>query len=234
MRRGGQMVLVTALLSASLVGPLVGLDAAPATAAVRCFGACIAEITDSTVRPAGAIGLIGDSVLMGVDPWIASDLAGAGWGPFHYWAGTGTRVPADNPLGASTVLRQWRAGGFDPAVWIIGVGADDVGFVGSSVRASEDEIELMLTEIGPGRDVVMPTIQHQNKVWESNWNQALRNVAARQPELHVVEWQVEADKHPSWWGGDGVHLSPTGSRVRSQVLVEATVPLLAAVRRAGA
>ena len=55
----------------------------PAGAAVRCFGACIAEIADPTVRPAGAIGLIGDSVLMGVDPWIATDLAAAGWGPFH-------------------------------------------------------------------------------------------------------------------------------------------------------
>ncbi len=204
----------------------------PAGAVVRCFGACIAEIADPTVRPAGAIGLIGDSVLMGVDPWIASDLAGAGWGPFHYWAGTGTRVPADNPLGASTVLRQWRAGGFDPPVWIIGVGADDVGFVGSSVAASEADIDLMLAEIGPGRDVVMATIQHQNPVWEANWNRALRNVAARNPALHVVEWQAEADQHPGWWGGDGVHLSPTGYRARSQALVAATLPLQAAVRAA--
>src|SRR4051812_18959672 len=116
------------LLAVALVAAAVAVMAAPAPAAVRCFGACIAEIADPTVRPAGAIGLIGDSVLMGVAPWIASALAGAGWGPFHYWAGTGTRVPADNPLGASTVLRQWRAGGFDPPVWIIGVGADDVGF----------------------------------------------------------------------------------------------------------
>ncbi len=204
--------------------------ASPAGAAVRCFGACVAEIADPTVRPAGAIGLIGDSVLMGVDPWIATDLAAAGWGPFHYWAGTGTRVPADNPLGASTVLRQWRAAGFDPAVWIIGVGADDVGFVGSSVGASEAEIELMLSEIGPARDVVMPTIQHQNAVWEANWNQALRNVAARRPALHVVEWQAEADQHPSWWGGDGVHLSPTGYKARSQILVAASLPLQAAAR----
>ena len=95
-----------------------------------------------------------------------------------------------------------------------------MGFVGSSVAASEADIELMLAEIGPGRDVVMATIQHQNAVWEANWNQALRNVAARHPALHVVEWQAEADQHPSWWGGDGVHLSPTGYRVRSQALVD--------------
>jgi len=182
-----------------------------------------AEDFDQTVRPAGAIGLIGDSVLMGVDPWIASDLAAAGWGPIHYWAGTGTRVPADNPLGASTVLRLWRAQGFDPAVWIIGVGADDVGFVGFSLAASEADIDLMLDEIGPERDVVMATIQHYNPVWEANWNQALRNVAARRPQLHVVEWQAEADQHPSWWGGDGVHLSPTGYRARSQALTDATL-----------
>ena len=202
----------------------------PAAAVVRCFGPCVAEIADPTVRGAGAIGLIGDSVLMGIDPWIASDLATAGWGPFHYWAGTGTRVPADNPLGAATVLRQWRAAGFDPPVWIIGVGADDVGFVGSSVAASEAEVELLLAEIGSGRDVVMATIQHHNALWEANWNQALRNVAARHPALHVVEWQAEADQHPSWSGGDGVHLSPAGYRVRSQRLVEATMPLQAAAR----
>jgi hypothetical protein len=225
-RRIGWLVVV-AVLS-------MGLAPVPASAAVRCFGACIAEIADATVRPAGAIGLIGDSVLMGVDPWIASDLADAGWGPFHYWAGTGTRVPADNPLGASTVLRQWRGAGFDPPVWIIGVGADDVGFVGSSVAASEADIDLMLTEIGPGRDVVMATIQHQNAVWEANWNHALRNVAARNPALHVVEWQAEADQHPGWWGGDGVHLSPTGYRARSEALVAATLPLQVAVRAGAA
>jgi hypothetical protein len=204
--------------------------APPASAVVRCLGACVAEIVDNTPRPAGAIGLIGDSVLMGVDPWIARDLAGAGWGPIHYWAGTGTRVPADNPLGASTVMRLWRAQGFDPAVWIIGVGADDVGFVGSSVAASEADIDLMLDEIGPERDVVMATIQHYNPGWEANWNQALRNVAARRPQLHVVEWQAEADQHPSWRGGDGVHLSPTGYRARSQALTDATRPFLAADR----
>ena len=219
--------MATALLAAGLAAVPPG---APAGAAVRCFGACVAEIADPTVRPAGAIGLLGDSVLMGVDPWIASDLADAGWGPFHYWAGTGTRVPADNPLGASTVLRQWRAAGFDPPVWIIGVGADDVGFVGSSVAASTADIELMLSEVGPGRDVVMATIQHENKVWQANWNQALRTVAATDPSLHVVEWQAEADQHPSWWGGDGVHLSPTGYRARSQALVAATRPLQAAAR----
>ncbi len=200
------------------------------SAVVRCFGACVAETLDNTARPAGAIGLIGDSVLMGVDPWIAGDLAAAGWGPIHYWAGTGTRVPADNPLGASTVMRMWRAQGFDPAVWIIGVGADDVGFVGYSVAASEAEVDLMLDEIGPERQVVMATIQHHNDVWEANWNQALRNVAARRPHLHVVEWQAQADQHPSWWGGDGVHLSPTGYRARSQALTEATLAWRAAAR----
>ena len=208
---------------AVLAGAAV-VAASKASAVVRCYGACVAEVIDSTARPAGAIGLIGDSVLMGVDPWIAGDLAAVGWGPIHYWAGTGTRVPADNPLGASTVMRTWRAQGFDPAVWIIGVGADDVGFVGSSVAASEADIDLMLDEIGPDRDVVMATIQHYNVLWEANWNQALRNVAARRPQLHVVEWQAEADQHPSWWGGDGVHLSPTGYRARSQVLTEATRP----------
>jgi hypothetical protein len=216
--------MMAALAGASVVA------ASTADGVVRCYGACVAEVIDSTARPAGAIGLIGDSVLMGVDPWIAGDLAAVGWGPIHYWAGTGTRVPADNPLGASTVMRLWRTQGFDPAVWIIGVGADDVGFVGSSVAASEADIDLMLDEIGPDRDVVMATIQHHNAGWEANWNQALRNVAARRVQLHVVEWQAEADQHPSWWGGDGVHLSPTGYRARSQVLTEATLPWRAADR----
>jgi hypothetical protein len=215
-------------VTAAVVASVVAASASPAQAAVRCYGACVAEIVDGTARPAGAIGLIGDSVLMGVDPWIDGDLAAAGWGPIHYWAGTGTRVPADNPLGASTVLHQWRAAGFDPPVWIIGVGADDVGFVGFSEAASEAEINLMLDEIGPDRDVVMATIQHYNPTWETNWNTALRAVAARRPELHVVEWQALADQHPAWWGGDGVHLSPAGYRVRSQTLTAATLAYRAA------
>jgi hypothetical protein len=214
--------VATALLAAGLAAVPAG---APAGAAVRCFGACVAEIADPTVRPAGAIA-IGDSVLMGVDPWTASDLADAGWGPFHYWAGTGTRVPADNPLGASTVLRQWRAAGFDPPVWIIGVGADDVGFVGSSVAASTADIELMLSEVGPGRDVVMATI-HENKV-AGEPEPGLRTVVAADPSFHVVEWQAEADQHPS--GAVTACTCRRPATGRSQALVAATQPLQAAAR----
>jgi hypothetical protein len=208
--------------------------AAPAHAAVRCLGVCVAEIMDDTPRPAGAIGLIGDSVLIGVDPWIDGDLAGAGWGPIHYFGGTGTRAPADNPIGAAQILADWRATGYDPPVWIIGIGADDVGFVGDSQAASEADIEVILNAIGPDRDVVMATIQHPNKFWQTNWNNALRAIAARNPELDVVEWQAEADQHPDWWGGDGVHLSPTGYRQRSLRLTAATLPLRAARQVAAA
>ncbi len=230
MRRLKRFLVFSSFLAAVVAVAAPVLGAPPAGAAVRCFGVCIAEIADPTVRPGGAIGLVGDSVMIGVDPWIAGDLAATGWGPFHYWAGTGTRAPADNSLGAATVVRQFRAAGFDPPVWFIGVGADDVGFVGSSVAASEADIGVILGEIGAGRDVMMATIQHPDAVLEANWNQALHNVAARNPALHVIEWQAEADKHPDWSGGDGVHLSPAGYRARSQFITAALQPLQASAK----
>jgi hypothetical protein len=222
------LFVLLALVAAGVAS--AGVAPPPAGAAVRCLGVCIAEVADPTVRPGGAIGLIGDSVLIGVDPWIGADLADAGWGPFHYWAGTGTRAPADNSLGAAYEIRQFRAAGFDPPVWFIGVGADDVGFVGSSVAASEADIGVVLGEIGAGRDVVMATIQHPNPVWQANWNEALHNVAARDPDLHVIEWQALADQHPEWSGGDGVHLAPNGYRARSQFITAALQPFQAAAR----
>src|SRR4051794_12458431 len=134
-----------------MAGLAVGRGGAPAAAAVRCLGPCIAEIADPTVRPAGAIGLIGDSVLMGVDPWIGTDLAAAGWGPFHYWAGTGTRVPADNPLGASTVVRQWRAARLHPPGWSIRGGAGRGGLVRASVGGGGGAAGPLLVGDWPGR-----------------------------------------------------------------------------------
>src|SRR4051794_36892657 len=90
-RRLGSVAVPALLATVAAVTTVAAVasvaEPVPAGAAVRCFGPCVAEIADPTVRSGGAIGLIGDSVLMGVDPWIASDLAAAGWGPFHYWAG---------------------------------------------------------------------------------------------------------------------------------------------------
>src|SRR6478609_1602764 len=93
----------------------LGVVARPAAADLPIY------VETGTAGPDGALGVIGESSTQGMLPWIPDDLGAAGWGPLRLYAFPGVRIPADNPGFAIPVVQRWRAVGFDPRVWIIGL-----------------------------------------------------------------------------------------------------------------
>ena len=215
-----------AALGAAVVLTLVGLTAVARPAAADLP----VNVQVDTAGPNGPLGLIGESSTQGTLPWIGGDLSALGWGPMRLYAFPGVRIPPDFSGFAIPTVQQWRAQGFDPRVWVIGLGANDVGFTTSSVSAAEALIDRMLDTIGPGREVLWLNITHPEASWQAAWNQALTNVAARRLNLHIFDWASIAAQHPDWLVGDGVHLTPTGYRQRSLLIADATKVLMQANR----
>jgi hypothetical protein len=215
--------LVRSLVAAVLlmVGVLA-VAARPAAADLPVY------VETGTVGPNGALGMIGESSTQGMLPWIADDLGALGWGPLRMYAAPGVRIPPDNAGFAIPVVQRWRAEGFDPRVWIIGLGANDVGFSTTNVSGAAAYIDSMLDAIGPGREVLWIDITHHEADWQAAWNQALANVAARRLNLHVFDWAAIAAQHPEWIVSDHVHLTPTGYRQKSLMVADATRVLMQA------
>src|SRR4051794_33170457 len=181
-----------------------------------------------TAGPRGALGLIGESSTQGTLPWIGGDLAALGWGPMRLYAFPGVRIPPDRSGFAIPTVQTWRAEGFDPRVFVLGLGANDVGFSQDSVPKAAAYIDSMLDAVGPGREVLWLNITHPEASWQAAWNTALNQVAARRLNLHIFDWASIAAQHPDWLVGDGVHLTPTGYRQRSLLIADATKVLMQA------
>jgi hypothetical protein len=185
-------------------------------------------IETGTGGPDGALGLIGESSTQGTFPWLPDDLGALGWGPLRLYAFPGVRIPPDNPGFAIPVVQRWRTEGFDPRVWIIGLGANDVGFSTTSVPKATAYIDAMLDAIGPGREVLWINITHHEPDWQAAWNEALVEVAARRLNLHLFDWASLAAQHPEWMAPDRVHSTATGYRQKSLLVANATKALMQA------
>jgi hypothetical protein len=215
---------LVAVLAVVVVALGLGALARPAGADLPIY------VETGTAGPNGALGMIGESSTQGTLPWIAGDLGAVGWGPLRLYAFPGVRIPPDNPGFAIPVVQRWRAEGFDPRVWIIGLGSNDVGFTTTSIPRATAYIDAMLDAIGPGREVLWINITHHEPDWQAAWNEALVEVAARRLNLHIFDWASIVAQHPDWVGSDHVHSTPTGYRQKSLLLSDATKALLQANR----
>src|SRR5215218_261939 len=117
---------IAVVLAAVVLAVGLGAVAGPAGADLPIY------VETGTAGPNGPLGMIGESSTQGTLPWLADDLGTVGWGPLRLYAFPGVRIPPDNPGFAIPVVQRWRAEGFDPRVWIIGLGSNDVGFTTTS------------------------------------------------------------------------------------------------------
>ena len=159
-------ILVALLASVLALTGLVAL-ASPASADLPI------RVDVAAGGPNGALGLIGESSTQGTLPWIGGDLAALGWGPMRLYAFPGVRIPPDRSGFAIPTVQTWRSEGFDPRVFVLGLGANDVGFSQESVPKATTYIDSMMDAVGPGREVLWLNITHPEAAWQAAWNQAL-------------------------------------------------------------
>jgi hypothetical protein len=144
------------VLCGALVGSVV-LLATPAqatTAPVAYSSVAVPAPGSYQTDPAG-IGVIGDSLTYAAglgEQGLTQHLAAGGWQDIRVDGMVGRPIAKDysGKPGAVSVVRTWRTLGFDPRVYVIALGSNNIGATVTSVNQS---IAALLAEIGPGHTV---------------------------------------------------------------------------------
>jgi lysophospholipase L1-like esterase len=159
---------------------------------------------DRSAQP-GAVTLVGDSLNVGVEPYLPDRLAG--------WS-----IDADDEVGRTTEAGLAALEGLGAAlapVVVVSLGTNDPQ---ADVEGFRDRLRRALALTGPDRCVVWPTI------WRGGANDAFNEVLAQEAEassgLHVVDWVGLVERRPELMGADGVHPTEEGYAARAEAIAE--------------
>jgi len=187
---------------------------------------------DATVRARGAIALIGDSLSFSHWAGLPEEFEQERWGPFQLEARSGRFTTTTTPEATSGVdaVRRLRAGGFDPPIWIIALGTNDMSVTSAVPGATAALIDTMMSEIGPGRRVVWVDVyKRYSKGATAAFNNELTAATGRHPGLTIANWHGLVAANLDWLTDDGVHLTLEGSRQRNRFVARAAAELTTAL-----
>ena len=163
--------------------------------------------TTSAVATRGTATLVGDSLNVGVEPYLPDALP--------HW-----KIVANDRVGRTTDegIDELEAG--RPALSsyvVVSLGTNDP----ADVRGFGADVARVLELIGPNRCVIWATIWRNGKP-DDAFNDVLRNAAAGNRRLRLVEWAQLVQAHPDWLAGDHLHGNETGYRERARAVAAAT------------
>jgi len=157
---------------------------------------------ESSATDTGSMTLVGDSLNVGVKPYLAQALPG--------W-----RVDAHDRVGRATSegvdeLRARRTT-LAPVV-VVSLGTNDA-------EGTEDEFRTLVDDairiVGPRRCLVWATIVRDGEE-RSEFDEVLRDASAAHPNVHLVEWATLVSEDPTLLAGDRVHGAPEGNSRRAE------------------
>jgi lysophospholipase L1-like esterase len=154
----------------------------------------------------GTVSLVGDSLNVGVEPYLEAALGG--------WT-----IETDDVVGRSTAtgLEHLRERGAALGRYVvISLGTNDPRDGVDAFRADVTQV----LQVAGGRCVVWATIHRDGNAY-APFNEVLRDEAAANRNLRLVEWTSMLDSHPDWLAADGIHGTPDGYRARAAAIVTA-------------
>ena len=161
--------------------------------------AAAAHPTDST----DPVLLLGDSLAVGIAPYVD---AGLGERTLSVDAaegrGTATSVSLLTPYAASSAPD-----------WIVSLGTND------NTEEFEANARALMELAGPDRCVVWFDVWRA--ATDESINATLSQIAADNPNLHLIPWHDTSAMHTEWFSGTDVHPSSEGSAVRGQMAIDA-------------
>ena len=157
---------------------------------------------ESSATTTGAVTLVGDSLNVGIEPYLAKELPG--------W-----RVDAHDRVGRATAegvdeLRALRRS-LAPVV-VVSLGTNDA-------EGSEEEFRTLVDDaiavVGPNRCLVWATVVRDGAE-RTGFDRVLRAASAAHPNVRLVEWASLVSDDPSLLAGDRVHGTPDGYARRAE------------------
>ena len=154
-------------------------------------------------RVTGRIALVGDSLNVGIEPYVESELDG--------WT-----VTAANLVGRRTEdgLAELRSASVRRAdVVVVSLGTNDLQSDAAGFRRS---VQTALALVGPRPCVIWSTIYLGGP--NESFNDVLREAAERFPNLRLDEWATLVSEHPELLAPDGVHGTADGYARRAEAV----------------
>lgn len=205
--------LVAAASVATGVGPVNGAAHAPRTAPTPAAPATLLVLGDSLTWGANYFAKLrarlsaqGTFDIVVVDGWWSRRIGG---------------IVSTKYSGVNT-LRALRKAGVNPAAVIVGLGTNDVQFLGRP-REYAPLIDELLTEIGPVpvawlnvHRVETATTTRRSRIF----NRTLATVAESRPHVTVVDWAAVVSASPRLMAFDKIHLQPSGYEARTKLVLD--------------
>jgi lysophospholipase L1-like esterase len=157
---------------------------------------------DSPPHAAGSATLVGDSLNVGIEPYLDDELPG--------W-----RVDAHDRVGRATQegIDELRSlgGGLAPVV-VVSLGTNDSD-------GSEQEFRKLVNQavaiVGPRRCLVWATVVRDGTP-RTGFNQVLEDARSEHPNVRLVEWAALVGDDGELLAGDLVHGTPEGYARRAE------------------
>jgi len=157
---------------------------------------------DSPAHASGSATLVGDSLNVGIEPYLGDALPG--------W-----RVDAHDRVGRATQkgIDELRSlGGGLASVVVVSLGTNDA-------EGSEPEFRKLVNQavaiIGPRRCLVWATVVRDGTP-RTGFNQVLQEARSEHPNIRLVEWATLVGENSDLLAGDLVHGTPEGYARRAE------------------
>lgn len=157
---------------------------------------------DPAASSTGAVTLVGDSLNVGIEPYLEDALPG--------W-----RIDTHDQVGRTTdegVDRLRELDGKLAPVVVISLGTNDADGSETAFAALVDEA---LALAGPGRCVVWATIVRDG-IERTEFDRVLEEVRSAHPNLRLVEWASMVADDDALLAADRVHATPAGYARRAE------------------
>ncbi|WP_106766466.1 acyltransferase family protein [Paenibacillus faecalis] len=147
-----------------------------------------------------AITAIGDSVMVGVTPYLEKQLPG---------------IMIDAKIGrqmrdADELISGLKAKGRLDGVVIIGLGTNGA--------FAKKDLESLLSSLSTAKQVLLVNTKVPRD-WEHNVNTMLAETSQKFPNTTLVDWYTASKDHPEYFRSDGVHLEPEGAAAYTSLIV---------------
>lgn len=151
---------------------------------------------DGAPRDTGALTLVGDSLNVGIEPYLAKELPG--------W-----RMDAHDRVGLATpegIEELRRLGGRLAPVVVVSLGTNDPDGSEAEFRRLVDDA---LAAVGPDRCLVWATIVRDG-IGRAGFDLVLQKARSDNPNVRLVEWALMVSEDPTLLAEDAVHGTPEG------------------------
>jgi len=157
---------------------------------------------DDSAQDAGAVTLVGDSLNVGIEPYLAKELPG--------W-----RIDAHDRVGRATPegideLRA-RAARLAPVV-VVSLGTNDPD---GSEEEFRRQVERAVSIVGQERCLVWATIVRDGTP-RTGFNRVLREMESETANVRLVDWASMVESDSGLLAGDLVHGTPKGYARRAR------------------